>query len=278
VDDSRERTSRGAVSRAGRFRLLVGALVAAISVGVWVGLTHRSRELPPPLASPTRPVLPNLTMEPLTEFYAGTGDETQRPYVFFTATIGNAGRGPFEVHAVRVTERDRWRVSQRFREPNGTTTELVIPEAELVFGGHGHVHWHVHLGASYTLLAPSGRVLRAYEKVGFCFFDQQPAEAAPPFAAPRPRFPKTSCDGEETTELEMGLSPGWTDPYQWTLPDQRIEVQGLPDGVYRLVARADPDNWFRESNERDNEVWVDLRLKTSASPAQVEVLRSGPTP
>jgi hypothetical protein len=276
VDDSREHTRRGAASRVGRVRLLVGALVVAVAVGVWVGVTHRSRELPPPLAPPSRPVLPNLTMEPLTELFAGTGDETERPYVFFTATIANAGRGPFEVHAVRATERDRWRVSQRFREPDDARTELVIPEAELVFGGHGHVHWHVHLGASYTLLSSTGTVLRAYEKVGFCFFDQLRAKPAPPFAPAEARFPKTSCDGEETTELDMGLSPGWTDPYQWTLPDQRLEVQGLPDGVYRLVARADPGNWFRESNERDNEVWVDLRLKTSVSPAEIDVLGSGP--
>ncbi len=58
----------------------------------------------------------------------------------------------------------------------------------------------------------------------------------------------------------MGLSPGFGDPYHWTLPDQRLLVNGLEDGVYRLWADADPGDWFRESDEGNNLTWVDLRL------------------
>ena len=50
----------------------------------------------------------------------------------------------------------------------------------------------------------------------------------------------------------MGLSVGWRDPYQWTLPDQELPLVGLRDGVYRLTATADPDRWFHESNQRNN--------------------------
>ena len=63
-----------------------------------------------------------------------------------------------------------------------------------------------------------------------------------------------------------GLSPGWTDPYFWTLPDQRLLVNGLDDGVYRLWADADPSGWFRESDERNNLTWVDLRLTLTQTP------------
>ena len=61
----------------------------------------------------------------------------------------------------------------------------------------------------------------------------------------------------------MGLSAGFADPYQWTLPDQRLLVNGLDDGVYRLWATADPGGWFRESNDDNNRTWVDLRLTLS---------------
>ena len=74
----------------------------------------------------------------------------------------------------------------------------------------------------------------------------------------------------------MGLSPGWQDPYTWTLPDQRLDITGLPDGRYRLVAMADPNNWFRETNERNNTTWVDIELRTSVSPPHVKVLSIGP--
>jgi hypothetical protein len=74
----------------------------------------------------------------------------------------------------------------------------------------------------------------------------------------------------------MGLSRGWSDPYPWALPDQRLDVTGLEDGVYRLWATADPGGWFRETNEQNNLTWVDLRLTLSVSPPRVEVVRRGP--
>ena len=55
----------------------------------------------------------------------------------------------------------------------------------------------------------------------------------------------------------MGLSPGWADPYPWALPDQRLLLTGLDDGVYRLWAAADPGRWFKEANETNNATWVD---------------------
>ena len=74
----------------------------------------------------------------------------------------------------------------------------------------------------------------------------------------------------------MGLSPGFADPYHWTLPDQRLLVSGLTDGVYRLWANADPNDWFRETNEQNNLTWVDLRLTLTRSPPRAEVVREGP--
>jgi hypothetical protein len=74
----------------------------------------------------------------------------------------------------------------------------------------------------------------------------------------------------------MGLSPGWADPYPWALPDQRLLVSGLADGVYRLWATADPGGWFRETVETNNDTWVDLRLTLTRRPPRAEVVRRGP--
>jgi hypothetical protein len=257
-----------------RFAIVGAVALAVAGVLVWVAGSRTADGLPPPLAAPRQPVLPDLTMT-LAEFYAGTGEDTGHPYLFFTATVANRGRGPFLVHAARAGISSSWRVSQRFREHDGTTSEHVVDAAELVWGGHGHNHWHVHLGASYELRSPDGKVLREFEKVGFCFFDQLPLEPAPPSAAERPRFTKATCQGPTRLSIDMGLSPGWRDPYQWTLPDQRLDISGLADGTYRLVASADPDDWFRESDEANNTTWAELRLTTSVSPARVEVMRLG---
>ena len=207
-------------------------------------------------------------MSPLTEISASSAPDSGDAYIEFTATVSNVGIGALLIHAVRADRRGRWRVSQRFDEPDGSLSER-ITDGDVVWGGHGHNHWHVHMGASYWITRPgSTEPLRLYDKVGFCFFDQRRLVEQPPTAPARPRFPKTGCNLEDTLEFTMGLSPGWADPYHWTLPDQRILVSGLKDGVYRLWAKADPGGWFRESNERNNATWVDLRLTPSSHAAE----------
>lgn len=39
-----------------------------------------------------------------------------------------------------------------------------------------------------------------------------------------------------------------------------MDITSLPNGKYRLFVKADPKNWLRESNERNNVTWVDLRI------------------
>jgi hypothetical protein len=254
--------------------LLTGVpLVLVVAAIAW---TMRSPALPEPFPPPTEPELPDLAMSPLTEISASTGAETGNQYLAFTAAVSNVGRGALLVHAVRADRRGRWRVSQRFDEPDGSLSET-ITGGDVVWGGHGHNHWHVHMGASYRLTRPgSNEKLRRYDKVGFCFFDQAPLVEQPADAPSRPRFPKYGCNTEDTLEFTMGLSPGWSDPYPWTLPDQRLQVSGLQDGVYRLWATADPGGLFRESDETNNLTWVDLRLTLSVTPPRVEIVRRGP--
>jgi hypothetical protein len=261
-----------------RRRLVLGFLVGIPVIGVIAALawSMRGAALPDPLPAPKSPALPDLAMSPLTEIQASEAVGSDDQYVSFTAAPANVGRGALIVNAVRADRRGGWRVSQRFDEPDGSLSET-ISEGDVVWGGHGHSHWHVHMGASYWLSRPSSRErLRSYDKVGFCFFDQRPLLRQPPDAPARPRFPKTGCNSEDALEFTMGLSRGWSDPYPWALPDQRLDVTGLEDGVYRLWATADPGGWFRETNEQNNLTWVDLRLTLSVSPPRVEVVRRGP--
>ncbi|WP_204312910.1 hypothetical protein, partial [Stenotrophomonas maltophilia] len=56
---------------------------------------------------------------------------------------------------------------------------------------------------------------------------------------------------------------------------QRLDVTGLPDGRYRLVATADPEDWFREVGEKNNSAWALVDLETSSHPPTVTVVRQG---
>jgi hypothetical protein len=232
--------------------------------------------LPEPLPAPREPALPDLAMAPLAEVSANAAVDGPEQYIVFSAAVANVGAGALIVHAVRADERGDWRVSQRFDEPDGSTSERPT-DGNVVWGGHGHEHWHVHMGASYWLTgSASTERLRRYDKVGFCFFDQRALVVQPPESPATPRFPKASCNGRDRLEFTMGISRGWADPYPWTLPDQRLRVDGLPDGVYRLWATADPGEMFRETDEANNLTWVDVRLTLSVAPPRLEVIRRGP--
>ena len=215
-------------------------------------------------------------MPQIIDIYAVEAESGEK-LLAFSATVANVGPGPLLVHAARVDERSDWRVTQRFMESDGSTSER-LTDGAMVYGGHRHDHWHLRAGTSYRLARVGGAVpLRIARKQGFCFFDQLPLVRQPPHAPKRRVFGKDVCDGEDRRQLSMGLSPGWADPYVWTLPDQRLDVTGRPDGDYRLHAMADPDDWFVERNEANNGTWVDIRLTTSASPPRVVVLERGPS-
>lgn len=262
-----------------RLLLTAAVLVPLLAIGGWV-LAGAFDDDPPPAAEnpqPRAPLLPNLVMPELADVRISWSDDGARK-IFFSATIGNAGDGPFILHAQRTAGSSRWLVTQRFLEDDGSTSEAPIPAANMVWGGHGHNHWHVKVGASYRLVLRDrpDEEERSLQKAGFCFFDQKSLDASLPKAPPKGVYSAGGCNGREATAVEMGLSIGWSDPYYWLLPDQRVDVTGLAPGTYRLIATADPDEWFRETVEDDNRSWVDVELGEGADGnPTLEVLDSG---
>jgi hypothetical protein len=155
-----------------------------------------------------------------------------------------------------------------------------LPEAgTMVFGGHGHDHWHLRTGASYVLERADGGRVQSQTKAGWCFFDQAPYRLTLPGAPTEPVYSHTGCDGRAALSLQMGMSPGWGDPYFWQLEDQEVDITNVADGEYRLWAYADPDGWLRETIEANNATWADVRLTRAPDGLRtVEVLEIAPAP
>ena len=213
-------------------------------------------------------------MSPLTDVTSGVAPDGKQ-YLSFTAAIGNVGPGPFIVHAVRGDQRGSWRVSQRFRERDAPTSEVVTP-GTMVFGGHGHDHWHVQLGASYWLTRTgSNEVLRRYSKVGYCFFDQVRLRVQPADAPRDPDVRQGHVQRPQDARARDGPLSRLDRPVLLDAPRPAAPRDGLADGVYRLWADADPSDWFRETNETNNRTWVDLRLTLSTDPPRATVVRVG---
>jgi hypothetical protein len=183
----------------------------------------------------------------------------------FSSTIVNVGAGSFELHGRRSAASPEMNVTQRIFDDAGGYRDRPTT-ATMFYAGDGHNHWHVKDLARYMLKRYKTKVVRADAKQGFCFSDNHW------FGSAKPAY-YTSCGHDpDALRVKMGLSRGWGDIYTWKTGGQYVNVTGLPDGRYRLRAKADPGGWFKERNETNNFTWVDIRISGNS----VNVIRYGP--
>lgn len=208
-------------------------------------------------------LLPDLGMAPLANFSL-----QRRPrggmWLRFDAIIVNVGDGPFRAYGHSRQENNELLVDQRIWTITDGTGAWVGESTEyrMYWSGDGHNHWHVRDLERYILenTNPSDApVMRTGAKHGFCFFDNYAYNlglADAPATRQYTRCGYTSAD----TAVTMGLSIGWGDLYNASLPDQYIDITGLPAGEYSITATADVQRLFRESNEGNNSTTAIIRI------------------
>jgi hypothetical protein len=233
-----------------------------------------------PAGSATGLAHPDLAMARLADFTLDRPPDG-RVLLRFSATIVNVGNGPMELNATRASTSGAFDVVQRIYGTDGSTA-LPTPGVSLAFGGDGHNHWHINNLESYDLKRlDNGVKVGTAAKSGFCFFDTTAYRTSLP-GAPASAFYRTTnaCayNNSSATSVTMGISVGWGDRYASTLPDQYIDITNLSPGKYRLEAKADPFNWFAETNESNNLTWVDLSVTTHRKHGtSVKIVSYGPS-
>jgi len=255
-------------SRGARLGILLG-IVALFTVGAAVLASQDNG--PKPLPAAVDPVLPDLTMVPITEVEGGFRDDGT-PIIRFPATIANIGAGDFEATAKRSwLGGDDWTVVQRVHERTGGFTERATA-GTLVYAGDQHDHWHIAGMEAHRLeQVDTGTVVGEVLKQGFCPFDVEPYGNVPgaPSAAV---YPETGCGKRFDTRLDIGISKGWADIYPWDMIQQQISVAGIADGRYRIHEIADPANLFAESDETNNETSVLVDVEVLAGIPKVTIV------
>jgi len=258
-------------------RWTVLAAVIAVVVGAAVVVSSGADQDPPPLPARVDPLLPDLTIAPITEIFGGVNEDETRTLRFGVA-IANIGAGDFVLRARRsnlIT--DDWHVVQRIPEASGGFTE-VPTDATLVWGGDGHDHWHIREVESHTIETLDGEVLGRVVKNGFCFFDTDQLHPDLPGAPAAATYHSPGCGGRLDSTVRMGLSVGWGDDYPWHLFEQEIPITNLPEGVvYRVRAAADPFGWFDELDESNNEFTMEITWHIQDGAPYVEVV-GAPSP
>jgi hypothetical protein len=133
------------------------------------------------------------------------------------------------------------------------------------WAGDGHNHWHFEDFDDYWVEKLDGTRVRGAEKHGYCLEDNttwsglngQPGVPSAPVYANA-----TTCGLGLQNALDIieGLSRGWGDTYPLSLPDQAIDITGLPDGRYRVGITADALKVAKESDETNNTATMEIQI------------------
>jgi hypothetical protein len=225
-------------------------------------------------------VLPDFAPLPPKDIHTKTAGDGWT--VEFSSALLNVGKGDFHATADKGLD-GQWTMTQDIEHADGGASHEVS-DAEPVWGGDGHEHWHVKRYVTYHLYAldHSGKETgdpRTDHKIGFCIYDFERSDLDLGIGPDDPVYERKGCGSEDSTHLVMGLSPGWVDFYHWNLPGQSISIDGLGDGDYRIYAVADEEGFFQEASRDNNRTWVEFTLSTNAEGVRSALVTEvGPQP
>jgi hypothetical protein len=194
-------------------------------------------------------------------------------FISFSTIPANLGNGPLELRSeINPQDKTTSIAYQRFYTHNAKNRLEFVSESPVGTFDYHPSHRHFHFGGYAELeLRTSecfgadsscvGGVVSTSEKIGFCLVSSGKTDESSleHFASRTPyRDGRQTCMNRNGIQ---GISVGWYDEYQWSLPDQHIALPpGLPDGHYWLVQRVDAENRLTEINENNNESRVLLFL------------------
>jgi hypothetical protein len=212
-------------------------------------------------------LLPDMGMDRVRNFRIDTSVVGQ-PRLFFTTIIINIGDGPMQVRGHTPQPDGSLLVDQQIFASDGTFTTL--PSGfRMGFAGDEHSHWHVIDLATYELFGTGPSPVGTSDKQGFCLWDNQPFNLTLPDAPQSETYAMDGCGVATDTSVTAGLSVGWGDKYQDTLPTQFIDITGLPTGDYTLTATVDQQDFLDERCEGNNATSTILHIDATLNTVNV---------
>jgi len=180
--------------------------------------------------------------------------------------IVNIGTGPAELFARRIAPKEMTG-AQVITDAAGGRRRIATG-AEVYYTSvptRGGDYWKFDQAARFELWSqlPDGRagaVVRIGPKLRYCLRDLRRIRGDLP-RAPRERVFGACNQTASKQEVTLGTSVGWADVYPWYLPDQYIEISGVPDGLYVIETVANPIRSVHETTYDDNTARATIRLQ-----------------
>jgi len=207
------------------------------------------------------PLYPDLEARPPADLYLATevlGDGQPHHLLRFATTAVNVGEGRLEMEGDAEPPADPGRSSPVYQNLyDGPIGGEVVARAQLgadLVYHPTHFHFHLDEFASYRLLQRPEGVddyrPTAYDgaKTSSCLLDSERVGDDGPESAEY-----AGCEGDR-----QGISVGWADVYDASLPDQWVDLgvadgsAPLPDGDYAVEFVVDPADRVDEGGREDN--------------------------
>jgi hypothetical protein len=206
---------------------------------------------------PAEAALPDLRTKPITDLRLVVDASSGERLLRFSNLVANVGDGPLEIYGT-IDEDDPSGIIAH-QHIYGDDETIVEPlEGTFYFSGQ-HMHWHWEGLAAYEIwtIETSGALSRkviSNDKVGFCLRDSRRADRT--WVAQNTEEDFTAAADREYSACRLGrqgISTGWVDVYQSTLPGQALDITDLADGVYALRSVADPLDAIYELDSTNND-------------------------
>lgn len=270
-----------------RPRALRAAAALAGVLAAWPSAAQPAR------ASAPTELLPNLVARPTLALYVGTPDsvfvdsanepvfgcqpsevveQSARRCLRFQTIVANFGSGPLELR-LRADQATGGRtVQQRVYRSDGTYADRPAGSYD-IDPSHGHIHSASAFATAslWTSDRDGHRVgstpLRTSSKAAFClqdvidYYGRTPAHYTGTASGTvrSSCYPDTVSPSGEVAQVN-GISVGWGDIYNTSIPSQYLEISGIPDGYYLLRIEVDPRRQLREVTRKDNVSWQRIRI------------------
>jgi hypothetical protein len=212
---------------------------------------------------------PDLEMKPPHGLYVDLVTKPGRILLRAGNSIDSVGRGPAELHGVRVSRRYMRGRQRIYRRRGGRIGIRTGARIYFKFVPGQTFYWKFQHAARFELwrLDEEGRreeFVRRGPKISYCLRDL--AHSRPRLrGSPRTRhYPGCSTNPAQRRRT-LGTSVGWSDVYPSSYPEQWMDVTGLR-GCYAYVHMADPLDHLYESNEDNNDARVIVRLPYRPGP------------
>lgn len=185
----------------------------------------------------------------------------------FDTIVGNVGEGAFEL-AYGLRKGKPVGAMQRIYRRDGSFEDRFAVRSDF-HPTHAHFHVDGFYVSRLWKAGPDGARLGEApvargDKNGFCPEDSEPVEGRPDDGQ-RHYSCFTPDEPSQRGFQVVGVSAGWQDVYTASLPDQFVEITGVPDGQYVLEIELDPHDVFVESDDSNNTICLMVALEGSAA-------------